>query len=131
MIQSNVLEIKNDVFYFKPTQGDLPPLMFAYLHLAENVDESFIAVFENLETEIPSVYWWNEDDANVRAKSKHLFIELIGEAYMSLYIANKLAAPIDKPLWEVAKLDAAIIPPRWRDIVEGICRENCGNQEKK
>lgn len=124
MIQeNNVLEIKNNAFYFKRVQEDQPGT-FAYLHLAEKADETFLAVFENLDAAEPTVYWWNENDVDAWRKSKQVIIEFIGEAYLSLYVACKLIDPINKPLWANPLLENSIIPTEWRRIVASINREN-------
>lgn len=130
MIQeNNVPEIKNNGFYFKKVQENLP-CAFAYLHLAEKTDETFVAFFENLEAREPMVYWWNENDADVRNTSRQTIIEFVGEAYLSVYVASTLVKPIDKPLWTNARLENSIIPADWWRIVESINRENYGSQKK-
>lgn len=130
MTQKNeVQEIRNDAFYFKQLQEG-QPLQFAYLHLAEEADKTFLAVFENTSASTPLVYWWNEDDVEAQKESRHFIIEFIGEAYMSLYVARKLVKPLNKPLWAIAHLDNAIIPLTWRPIVKSISRENYGSRNK-
>ena len=127
--ENNVPEIKNNGFYFKKVQEN-QSCAFAYLHLAEKADETFVAFFENLEASEPIVYWWNENDADVRNTSRQTIIELVGEAYLSLYVASTLVKPIDKPLWTNACLENSIIPADWWRIVESINRENYGSQKK-
>ena len=129
--KSNVaLEIKNDVFYVKKEQEN-PLCSFAYLHLAEKADETFLAVFENTETMTPVVYWWEEDNVDVWEKTRQFIIEFIGEAYLSLYISRKLINPVDadKPLWGEAHLIESIAPLEWWNIVKNINRESYGSKK--
>ena len=47
---NNFLEIANDSFYVKK-EKDCEKCQFAYLHLAENSKDIFLAYFENREVE--------------------------------------------------------------------------------
>lgn len=127
--RSNGLEIKTDVFYVKQSQRN-EPLKYAYLHLAEKGGETFLAVFENADVQIPSVYWWNEDNVDAKEISRHLIMEVVGEAYISLYIKYGLIKPTDMPLWEEVRLENSGATSEWRDIVENINRENYGSRKK-
>lgn len=125
MVQkNNAPEIRNDIFYFKKMQ-EKQSISYAYLHLAEKADETFLAVFEKLEATSPSVYWWKESNANAEKESRQVITNLIGEAYISCTFANLM----DKPLWSIAQLENAIIPSEWREIVKSINRENYGSRK--
>ena len=124
-----VLEVRNDVFYVKK-EREKPLCSFAYLHLAEKADETFLAVFENTETKTPIVYWWEEDNVNAWEETRQFIIEFIGEAYLSLYNTRKLVNPVDKSLWSEAHLIESIAPLEWWDIVKDINRENYGSKQK-
>lgn len=125
MVQKNSApEIRNDIFYFKKMQEE-QPISYAYLHLADKADETFLAVFEKLEATFPSVYWWKESNANAEKESRQVITSLIGEAYISCTYDNLM----DKPLWSIAQLENAIIPAEWRKIVKSINRENYGSRK--
>ena len=126
--ENKVPEIVNDAFYVKQEQGG-QSLKFAYLHLAEKADETFLAVFKSTKEESPLVYWWNDDDVETKRESRHVIISFIGEAYMSLYITCKLIKPMDKPLWEHARIADSIIPISWPETVKNINREQYGSRK--
>lgn len=110
-------EIQNDTFYVKKLHSD-KPCQFAYLHLADEADKCFLAVFESLETDTPKVYWWTKSDLNAR----RFFSEFIGEAYLSLYIKCGLEKSTDQPLWKTSQAIKSGFPSIWWNVVKEIKR---------
>lgn len=124
MAQKNeILEIANDSFYVK-RESESQPCKFAYLHLAEEASDIYVAYFENREVEDPIVYWWEEENLSRYEKSRRFINEFIGEAYLSLYIKNKKEKPIDKPLWKTSQAIKCGIPSTWWEKIKNINRNN-------
>ena len=125
--QENVLrmaekiEIENDVFYVKRMQEE-KPCKFAYLHLSDNANDIFVAVFENREVETPTVFWWNEEEMAEFENSRQVIVEFIGEAYLSLYINHGLERPVNIPLWKSPQAINCAIPSKWWHVVKNIHR---------
>ena len=112
------LEIKKEAFYVKQEQKG--KCKYAYLKLCEDPNEIFLAIFENRESEAPTIFLWNEKDLTKYNESKRIIVEFIGEAYLSLYISNQLEPPTDEPLWKEVQPIDSLIPDKWKELVRNI-----------
>ena len=122
MAQSNnELEILNNSFYIKK-ESESQPCKYAYLHLSEQPQDIYVAYFENREVKEPTVYWWVEKDYTLNEVSRQFINVLICEAYISLYIKNKMEKTTDYPLWNYMQHINCRIPPIWREKIKTIKR---------
>ncbi len=119
---NNELEIVNDFFYIKKESGS-QPCKYAYLHLSEQPHDIYVAFFENSKVEEPTVYWWEEKDYTCNEESRHFINVLICEAYISLYIKNKMEKPKEYPLWNhMQHINCGIPSSIWLEKIKNIKR---------
>lgn len=116
------LEIENDAFYFKK-DPDCEKCQFAYLHLAEDAHDIYLAYFKDREVKDPLEYWWEENDGTHNSDVRNRIIDFIGEAYLSLYIKKGLEKPVEKSLWRNTSCINCAIPSEWWNKVKNIKRK--------
>lgn len=121
MLMEQINEIVNDSFYVKKGQ-DYLPCEFAFLHISEEPNETYVAYFKHRDIEKPIIYWWEKDDVSYCEDSRRFIIDFVGEAYLSLYIKNGLEKPVDKPLWRHFQCINCGIPSKWWNIIDDIKR---------
>ena len=88
MLMEQINEIVNDSFYVKKGQ-DYLPCEFAFLHISEEPNETYVAYFKHRDIEKPIIYWWEKDDVSYCEDSRRFIIDFVGEAYLSLYIKQR------------------------------------------
>lgn len=128
------LELANDAFYVKLLHEG-KPCKYAYLHLDALPSNTFLAFFENSESQKPTYFMWEEmEKGDKYNESKHVIAEFIGEVYNSLYMRLD-GKPADKTLWRSPQCINCAIPSRWYDTVSDklseIRRNKTNNQDNE